>query len=138
MIKSISKQAIICDLDEVLICNPPNNSFEQFYKQISDGIINDWCLAMLQGFHLNGFKILFLTSRDCLYKVHTTNLLNNSITFPYELYMRGRQDLRPSWELKQEQLDFVKDKYEIILALDDDINNIEMYKKNGIKTLLVA
>ena len=51
------------------------------------------------------------------------------------LYMRGKDDLRTSSELKKEHLDFIMKEFEVIAFIDDDLSNCQMAKDLGILSL---
>lgn len=56
--------------------------------------------------------------------------------FPYDsLYMRDFNDERPSWEVKQDHLKEISEKYKILAFIDDELRNCEMARDMGILSL---
>lgn len=52
-----------------------------------------------------------------------------------KLIMRKLWDKRPSVDFKEEETKKLMEEYDIVLAIDDDISIIEMYRKLGLNTL---
>ena len=122
--------AIICDIDGVLIENPLwDGNLETFYANILDGIGNEWCIKLLESLVLNGVKIVFLTARSERYRGHTKTQLDLWFGYPYELYMRGAEDEREDYLIKQDFVDYLKNKYDILFCIDDNPKNCEMFAK---------
>lgn len=52
--------------------------------------------------------------------------------------MREENDLRPNYEVKEQILkEQILPFYDVLFALDDEDNNVEMFRKNGIVVLQV-
>lgn len=52
-----------------------------------------------------------------------------------EMYMRGLNDCREAKEIKREHLLKIKEKYDIVCFIDDDLGNCEMARDLGILSL---
>lgn len=63
-------------------------------------------------------------------------LLLNEVRFD-ELYMRADKDQRPDYEIKRDLLDEIEEKYEVVLAVDDNPNVIRLWQERGIHTVTV-
>ena len=124
------KKAIICDLDETLIYNPIfYEDFEVFRKHVLDGIPNEWCVTMVNGFHKMGVEIIFLTARSEVCRLATEIQLDKIFSFDYILCMRDEYDLSSTVEMKEAHLKRLMRKYDILLCIDDDYENCEMFSQ---------
>ena len=131
------RKAIICDLDGTLITNPEwDGDLDKFYLNILDGFPNEWCVLLLKGFAKLGIKIIFITARNEKSRSQTVFQLNSWFDFNYELYMRGREDLREDYIIKEEYVKELLEKYDIILSIDDNPDNCIMFQ-NYFPTLQV-
>lgn len=88
-------------------------------------------------FNYDSNKIIFLTGRSKECENETRNWLEiNCGYIDYELLMREPKDFRPSTVVKKELYEnFVKGKYNVIFAIDDKEDVIEMWRSLGIKAL---
>ena len=48
---------------------------------------------------------------------------------PYELYMRGKNDLRIDHEVKEDYLKEIMEKYQVLCCFDDNPENCKMFSK---------
>lgn len=88
---------------------------------------------------------IFITAREdtCNGKIrkNTLDFLREHIGFGIQnsqLLMREENDLRPNYEVKQDLYNkYVKDRFNVLFALDDEENNVEMFRKNGVLALHV-
>lgn len=131
-------RAVICDLDGTLVCNPDwNGDLEQFYANLNQGFPYEWCEVLLNSLSKSGIKIIFITARNEKCKNITKRQLNSWFDFSYLLYMRGRDDLREDYVIKEEYLLELKSKYDILFCLDDNPDNCRMFRRY-IPTLMVC
>lgn len=154
-------KCIIIDLDGCLFKNndsikfiPQNNDREEWDKYhakyyTDHEIIDENILEILIANYKN--KYIFLTSREDRENVReiTKTILDKIVlyiestlslplyTLDYELLMRENNDFRSSEIIKEELINkYIKDKYEIKLAVDDTISNIKLFRKLGIPNML--
>jgi hypothetical protein len=147
------RSAVIFDLDGVLFDSkvlrnylPKDETsreewdlFATHYHKVS---INSWCIELIKSLILNDIKILFVTSREDVLEarlqtvnklveaIGTENVLNSS------LFMRSFNDYRPSDEVKKDIfIKYIKDNYNILFAIDDEIQNSLMWKELEITSL---
>lgn len=80
-------------------------------------------------------KIILLTSRNESVREETKKKLRKEGFFYDELYMRPNKDYREAHILKKETLQELKNKYNIIMYVDDDLKNCEVAKELGIYSL---
>lgn len=131
------KQVVICDIDGVLIENPLWDTLENFYENIMDGWSNLWCEKLLNGLISQGVHIIFVTARNYRFHSFTKLQLRSCVGDKFDLYMRDKDDLRPDWQVKKDYLVELKEKYNILFCIDDNIDNCNMYKDLGLVTLQV-
>lgn len=82
-------------------------------------------------------KRLVVTARKWRYYTHTLWwMLLNNVKFD-AIYMRGDKDDRKDAIVKQEILDNINKYYDVVFAIDDNPNVIEVWKRNGIPTAVI-
>ena len=146
----MKKKCIICDVDGVLL------DVSRIYKEIHKRKLKgeekweffhkyannpEWAVKNKDIFQIvNGFidktnaELFLVTARkECLFY---STLIYLSMFTPY-LIMRKKNDKRPAVELKEEALKEIQKDYDVVLAIDDELQNCLMYKRNGITTLRV-
>ena len=133
----MKSKAIICDIDGVVLQCPYFVDIEEFYKNIEICTPIEWCVDLINGLHEKGYTILFLTARDSKCRGITKYQLEQCFKFPIHLYMRLNGDIRPDHVIKKEHMDILMMKYDICLALDDNVNNCNMFHSLGIPTVHV-
>lgn len=151
----MKQNAIVIDLDGTLIdnehkyheCVSHKNEFD-FRKFMENTIDDKPCRAILEIASLlywsEDYIVIFLTARHEDYRDVTLRWLNNHLDTPEKLseylYMRvENQDEKVSdSDSKQKNLDIIKNSYNVILAIDDREENIQMFKRNNIKCLQVV
>lgn len=81
--------------------------------------------------------ILIVTARKTKWMFETMEWLDvNEI--PYiELHMRPDSDGRKAEDVKLDILNSIRNRYNVVLAVDDSPYNVQMFIKNGIPTTLV-
>ena len=133
----MKEQAIICDIDGVLVEYVEYPSNDDFYKNIKEYVIIPVMVDLVDLLSYQ-YKILFVTARQEEYREFTYNQLAPIFCYDdskFDLYMRKQKDLRSTDDIKQDLLKELLQKYDIKLAIDDDPFNIMMYKRNGIPTM---
>ena len=129
--------AAIFDIDGVILTCPYWEDIEEFYQNVSSCTPIDWSVFFVKSLHENGIKIIFSTARCSKIKGITMAQLKDCFDFNFDLYMRGRWDERPDYVIKQEFLNQIQEKYNVILAVDDNESNCNMYMENTINTIRV-
>lgn len=138
---------IIVDIDGCLADNThrlyPQNatSYEDSFSRVSEDTETknaEWIRILLNSID---YRIAFLTWRSGSCRIETINwLICHWVLHEYsdiELIMRPLWDKRPSVDFKEEETKKLMQDYDIVLAIDDDISIIEMYRKLGLNTLHV-
>jgi predicted secreted acid phosphatase len=140
--------AIIIDLDDTLFDSramkkyyPKNNSreeWDEFHRHYNECFVNYPMATLFVGLK-NCYKFIFITGREDKGNVKEVTLrMINSVfaDIDYEIYFREENDYRESDETKRDIFNcFIKDKYKVIFAFDDEIKNIELWQSLGIETL---
>lgn len=146
------RKAIICDIDGCLLDTDKvlKNSEEKGYKGelkweyfhehannpefVSK---NQRLFELLNKFEKEGYIIILLTARSIEIADDTIKYLlsgNIKLTkFPYYLG-RPLSDYRPSQEFKEDAIKelITTSNFDILFAIDDDLNNWKMFHRNGI------
>ncbi len=147
----MKKLCIICDLDGVLFDSrewhkhlPLKSSEEAWYnfqKQVDTCKPNRELAKIITKLsHL--IHIVFLTGREetpflknktieQIYKASNQKLIPGK---NYTLIMRSRNDFTPASEVKDRALRKLLINFKPILAIDDEKENIRVFKKHGIET----
>lgn len=133
----MKNNAVICDIDGVVLTCPYWKDIEDFYQNVDSCTPVDWAVYFINSLHKQGFKIIFITARNCKIKGITLRQLKECFDFNFDLYMRGRYDERIDWVQKEECLNLIEQDYNVVLAIDDNEGNCNMYRKHGITTLRV-
>lgn len=127
----------IFDIDGVIMTCPYWEDIEDFYQNMSSCTPIDWAVYFVNSLHKNGIKIIFVTARNVKVKGTTLKQLKDCFDFNFDLYMRGRYDERIDWIMKEEYLKEIQKDYNVVLAVDDNGKNCDMYIRNGINTIRV-
>jgi len=127
----------IFDIDGVIMTCPYWEDIEEFYQNMSSCTPIDWAVYFVNSLHKNGIKIIFVTARNVKVKGTTLKQLKDCFDFNFDLYMRGRYDERIDWIMKEEYLKEIQKDYNVVLAVDDNEKNCDMYIRNGINTIRV-
>ena len=134
------KKAVIFDIDGCLA----EKSFERDYREY-DKVDLDSPIAsgfdILYGYaNLTDHQIFFITGRKELCRKKTVAFLEKYLPslelVDYELLMRDDTDHRKATVLKKEKYEqFIKGKYEVTEAYDDDPEICEMWRELGIEVV---
>lgn len=133
--------AIIVDLDNCFYDSrildkyaPKNNSTEEwreFQKHFKDIIINWDFVNVVKQVQHSGVNILFVTSREAtrdLTILTVKSLIDILQNANFKLFMRKEFDTRPASTIKKEiYIGKIKDKYNVLLCIDDEKSNCEMF-----------
>lgn len=156
----MKQKAVIIDLDGTLVnndlraqanlqqrkdnlTNPQKRWDEFFQKTMEYDLPNLWCIEMVNAFNKQGYKILFLTGRMATETTATqTKRWLNMYVSPdvdYSLIMRPEKDYRKNEDVKLDiMLHTIMPMYDVLLAVDDKQNNIDMFRNLGIPALHCA
>ena len=146
-------KAVICDLDgtislfnpikkngeiEVRHPNAPSRSPYEAHNCDQD-MVNEQVLMVLNSLHKEGFKIVFCSGRQDIYRKPTETFLQKHISFPYELHMRRASDFRKDFIIKEEiYQEHIAPRYNVFLILDDRTSVINLWRSIGLTCWQVA
>lgn len=144
-------QAVICDLDGTLYNAEERQKvhllsgkkdFDGFHKAAKDDVPHLWCAHLIQAMKNHGFKILFTSGRDELYRAETENWLKKHLNWSlenYKLWMRPNGDytaddtMKLNWYEKE-----IFPMYDVLFAIDDRKRVVDMWRKAGLTCLHCA
>ena len=159
-------KGIIFDIDGVLAQKSPDRDYRDYDKVHLDKPIQGGFILLNTLLNNDeNYGVAFITGRKELCRNQTLDFIFNNMdnkhfiqrqidlygdreydwfirtlkdSLSRFLYMREDNDHRPAVQLKQEIYDLhIKDKCDIIMAIDDDPEICKMWKENGIFTLEV-
>ena len=153
----MKQKAIICDIDGVLL--DTSHIFDRIEKagltgdakwEFFDRHANDHdvevdyrVIEILEAFANQGFKIIFLTARTRGIEKQTRAKIQLEIgryaeqIFDFELMMRPIGNTMPADRLKDSWLEMIRIRYDVLMAIDDETANCEMFAKNKVLTTQV-
>ena len=143
------QKAIICDIDGCLLdTSYIHRSIDslglegaekwRFFESLANDIkvvrFNKNLANILKTFADSGMKIILLTARSESIKYQTKLRLNYEINdkFNYTLLMRPINDTSDPQTVKFIHLKKILEEYDVILAIDDEDENLKMFAFNGI------
>ena len=146
-----STDAIWCDLDGTLsdvsnrrhhvrVEKPSKPDWKAFFENMDKDPVNEWCRDILVTMHEKK-DIVYATGRPEEYKEKTENwLISNGLRFENShLFMRNLRDYRKDDIVKEIILEFeVKTRYNVLFAIDDRKQVVDMLRKHGITVLQCA
>lgn len=97
-------------------------------------------ITILKALAKSGIKIIFVSGRpeDQLDIISEKfKFMRDDLKFA-DYYLRPVNDFRTDVELKEDILNILRKKYDIICAFDDRTRVVQMYRKNGIPCYQVA
>lgn len=111
--------------------------FEQYANDPAKALINHQLAEILKFLNAQGYKIIFSTARSIVIKLRTMIRLRDELGFIGDLYVRGKNDFRPSAEVKADHLRRIKEYYDVHIAIDDEDENLKMFSENNILAMKV-
>lgn len=149
MDNTIMNKAIIIDLDDCLFdsrhleqyipkVKDDRAGWDLFQDKMAESEVNKHILVLLDALWLlENIELIFVTGREGTAKLREQTEAQLDLYFPnYKIFYRPENDYRKAAEVKKEiYLNNIKGKYDILFAIDDDIQNIRMFEKLGIHTL---
>ena len=140
-------KCVIIDLDGTLAnCEPRRyhvngevKDFGAFFAAIGDDEPFEWCKTLVHAMSRHGYDIVLCSGRpDDYRKVTELWLTFNGIAYS-ALYMRASGDGREDSAVKKEILDRdILPNWDVLFAVDDRKQVVEMWRANGIICLQCA
>lgn len=149
------QDAVIFDLDGTIACtkaayeginSPELWCWDTFRERMAVAPIIEGVAQLWNMYETHGICNLVLTARPSFLRIDTSAyLLNNKLnytelfTMPDNFFEKqenakkyGQSIEEVQAEYKQDALNIIKSKYNILAAFDDSRNNVEMFRDNGI------
>jgi hypothetical protein len=153
-----SKGYVICDIDGTIAdCqhrmnhvrqsvenDGPSDSFfkkdwKGFFSKISEDALIKSTAKIVIDYYNKMHTIIYVSARPEEYRDVTLEWLKkNNMALAWTLIMRPSGDKRPDVEVKQDIYDKYLKKYPIEVVIDDRPRVLEMWKRNGLKTIDVG
>lgn len=150
----MKQKAIICDIDGCLLDtskiydeatqrNLEGAEFFNFFDRRANdpkyAVKNLTLFDLLNFFKSEGYTIIILTARTIKIQSETYQYLTEGYkALPKDIVMVSRlvSDYGlPDYLVKESKLDSLLKDYDIRLAIDDNFDNLEMFRRNNIKTI---
>lgn len=143
--------AVLCDLDGTLALMNGRNPFDA--STCDKDLPNIPVVESIKLYYQAGYKIVFCSGREDKYMQQTINFIEQYCKVPtttnvsppvmetikYKLYMRKSDDFRKDTIIKEEIFnEHIKDKYNVLLILDDRSSVVEKWRELGLVCFQVA
>lgn len=143
------KKCIIVDFDLTLAdsserikyaCPNGTYDFDKFDNWPGKDKLNEWCAAIVKGQSWRGVGYIIITSRIQFHEsIIRQFIADNQLPLPEMILCRGNADIREDVPVKTDlYMNFVKDKYEILFAIDDRLGIVNLWRSLGIPALHCA
>ena len=141
------QKAIICDLDGTLAnCDHRSHfvregkkDWKSFMLNIPGDTLNKWCKDLLIAMYVNNCQTILCSGRSDEEERVTRDWLQKNKVWFDALHMRRRGDSRKDSIVKEIILDFeLLTRYDILFAIDDRQQVVDMYRNRGITVLQCA
>jgi hypothetical protein len=133
------QKAILCDLDGTLALSTGRSPYDGSTCD-QDGV-NRSVAEIIKAFHARFTTIIYMTGREECWRQQTETFLWRKQHYcpPGPLHMRATGDHRKDWIVKSELFDqHVRGKYDVLFALDDRNQVVNMWRALGLTCLQVA
>lgn len=100
-----------------------------------DGTLCEAVVRLLEAY--SNVKVIFLTGRPEFMHDLTMKHIEQIFGYEDELIMKSSLDLRRHWKYKREIVRNLKEKYDILFAIDDQNSIAKMYQSEKINCLRV-
>lgn len=131
-------EAVICDLDGTLALMQGRSPYN--YARVGEDTLCVPVHSVLKS--LMGFRarvVIILSGRDGSCREETVRWLDRMGVVHDFLYMRAEGDIRRDDMVKQELFDeHIRDRFNVVCALDDRNQVVDMWRRNGLLCLQVA
>ena len=114
-----------------------NRNFDHFHADSVNCPPHQWVVNMAQNLSRNGIDIVVVTARKSRWFNVTWWWLNENRVPYVDLLMRDDWDQRPDYEVKEDILHRINQRWVPVLAVDDNPNVVGLWRENGIPTIQV-
>jgi uncharacterized HAD superfamily protein len=115
-----------------------STDFDEFHEAASNCPAIWSTVDSTLNWYSTGRDIIVVTARSSKYRRVTENWLKERY-IPYDgfLYMRKEGDIRSDYYVKKDILAELTQHWDIVYAIDDNPSIIDLWRENGIRSLLV-
>ena len=140
-------EAVIFDVDGTLadcdhrrhFVTGKKKNFDAFYNAMASDTVKEDIRGLCNMYYMNGWHIIICTGRPESYRKITEAWLNKNAIFYHELRMRpDNKRHHPDFEIKEEILKDIQKEREVIIAVDDRNQVVDMWRRNNITCFQVA
>jgi len=142
----VKPEAVIVDVDGTLadvtqyrhhVLTRPKN-FDAFHREAMEAPPIQSTLDWVLDEHEAGRTIFVVTARMETWREETTEWLNKYMPVTYAgPLMRKNKDYRPDFVIKREILEKIRTYYDVVGAIDDNPNVVQLWESEGIPTTIV-
>ena len=124
---------VICDIDGTLACKGNRSPYDM--TKVGEDTVY-WHIATILDALVTEETLILFSGRDTSGRDATIKWLDENMIKYNELYMRDEGDNRPDTVVKQEMYEnYVKDKHNVTMVIDDRPSVVRMWKKLGLPVL---
>jgi uncharacterized HAD superfamily protein len=121
-------KAIICDIDGTLADMGKRKPYD--FENVDQDKVKHATAEAVRVFHNAGYRIILFSGREDSSQTKTESWLKRNDIPYHELHMRKTKDFRKDAIIKKElYATYVKDKYEVLLVLDDRDQVVKMWRE---------
>lgn len=130
--------AVLCDLDGTLALMNGRSPYDA--STCENDLPNVPVIESIKLYAKAGYKIIFCSGREDKYGLQTKRFIEKYCeNVEYKLYMRKSDDFRKDSIVKEEiYTDNIKDKYNVLLVLDDRNQVVDFWRSKGLTCFQVA
>lgn len=143
--EGVSRDAVLIDVDGTLALhgtpeNPESIRKHHDYGKVHLDVPNPAVVKAVRALIFDGYHPIVVSSRPDSCKDATRLWIQKHVTVaPFDLIMRRTGDHRPDYLVKYELFnEHIRDKYNVVAALDDRDQVVNMYREIGITVFQVA
>lgn len=127
------RSCVLTDIDGTMAIMKDRKPYE--WSKVGNDEVNESVRDVVDALEQSGHKIIFMSGRDEVCRKETEEWLNRFVEFPYELYMRKQGDNRKDSIVKKELYEeYVKNKYNVLVVLDDRDSVVQLWRSLGLPT----
>lgn len=117
--------------------------FEAFHRESEFVPANKQAIDFCRRHHKEGHAIVIVTARMEEWRPHTRRFIDRELVEPFgveiaDQYHRADGDYRKDYEVKKEILAKVREKYDVIGAIDDNPNIVKLWEEEAIPEIEVV
>lgn len=145
--------AIVCDLDGTISLfnsKRPDGSVDVRHanthtrspydaSKCDQDTLNEAVAAVIEAMYKSGYRIIFCSGREDIYREQTERFLKKHLSVQYELHMRKANDTRKDNTIKSEIYDaHIAPFYNVSFVLDDRDQVVQFWRSRGLQCWQVA